>query len=147
MNVFLPCNSKSDGDAIMIDFASSGVGYGMCDVAMHTTHAIHPSHLIDGQEEALVAMYLEELEKIFARDSASFAYPRQIAMRHYRLAVIDYFRFILGRFWKGATPSAFDKRKDNKNTVLVNRNVDAAFALIEKVDQYLYEFEVEHGKG
>jgi len=148
MNVFLPRNSKSDGDAIMIDFASSGVGYGMCDVAMHTTHALHPNNLIDGQAEALVEMYLEELEKSFAKaSSASFVYPRQIAMRHYRLAVIDYFRFILGRFWKGATLSAFDKRKNNKNTVLVNRNVDAAFALIEKVDHYLHEFEVEHGKG
>ena len=38
-------------------------------------------------------------------------YTKEIAMRHYRLACIDYFRFILGRFWGKANPESFEKKK------------------------------------
>ena len=48
MNVFLPV-SPSD-DALLIDFASAGTGYGMADVAMHLTHAVLPSDLEKEEE-------------------------------------------------------------------------------------------------
>ena len=64
-------------------------------------------------------------------------------MRHYRLACVDYLRFIMGRFWRNATPESFEKRKDSKNTTLINRNLEAALAFIEKVDRYLEAFEKE----
>jgi hypothetical protein len=66
-------------------------------------------------------------------------------MRHYKLATIDYFRFVLGRFWKGATPESFEKKKDSPNTTLVNRNIDAALAFVRRADGYLAEFEEEWG--
>jgi thiamine kinase-like enzyme len=147
MNVFLPHDDTKD--VIMIDFASIGMGYGMCDVAMHLIHARMPSMDAGTEEEEelrLVDRYLNELEKYkkeHKNDHYQQPYPRDVALRHYRLAVVDYFRFILGRFWKGATPEAFESRQHNQNTVLVNRNIPAAFSLIQKVDEYLQEFETE----
>jgi len=142
-----------DDDAIMIDFASVGVGFGMCDIAMHITHALHPKHFKDGQEERFVEYYLKELEKAVVKKTSSqeaekeqqqfFAYPKDVAFRHYKLAVIDYFRFVLGRFWSSATPESFEAKKDTKNRTLPNRNVESAFAFIERVDRYLVDFENE----
>ena len=64
-------------------------------------------------------------------------------MKQYRLAVIDYGRFVLGRFWKSATPETFSKRKDSPNTTLINRNVAAAMAFIDRMERYLSDFENE----
>ncbi len=143
MNVFLP---GDDGDEegeehnpIIIDFASTGVGNGMSDVAMHITHALHPNHLVNGGEEAMVEVYLDALSEALPNHS----YPKDVAMRHYRLATIDYFRFVLGRLWRGVTLETFEKRKDSKNSVFVNRNVDAAICFIERADKYLAEIENE----
>ena len=47
--------------AILIDFASTGVGLGMADVAMHLVHALVPSDLDGGGEEALIDGYLAAL--------------------------------------------------------------------------------------
>ena len=64
-------------------------------------------------------------------------------MKHYKLATIDYFRFILGRFWRSATPETFEMRKDSPNSTLVNRDAEAALAFVERVDRYLTEIEEE----
>jgi hypothetical protein len=45
--------------------------------------------------------------------------------------------------WRGATVETFDKRKDSKNSVFVNRNIDAAINFIERADRYLTEFETQ----
>ena len=54
MNVFLPVPAEAvdgvSGEAVLIDFASTGVGFGMADVAMHLQHAIAPTDLADGGE-------------------------------------------------------------------------------------------------
>jgi len=157
MNVFLPGDGDGDGDgngeeitktdeneinghAIIIDYASTGVGMGMSDVAMHVTHALHPDDLINGGEEALVDIYLFSLQEVMP----NFTYPKEIAMRHYRLATIDYFRFVLGRLWRGVTLEAFEKRKSSKNAVFVNRNIEAALYFIERADKFLTEIEEEN---
>ena len=44
MNASLP-RDNPDPDALLIDFASTGVGYGMADVAMHLCHALMPGAL------------------------------------------------------------------------------------------------------
>jgi hypothetical protein len=49
----------------------------------------------------------------------------------------------MGRFWKSATVASIELKKDSMNVTLVNRNVDAAMAWIQKVDTYLQEFEDE----
>jgi len=142
MNVFLPTNS--DEPAIMIDFSCAGVGYGMSDLGMHIVHANLPSELDDGGEESLIESYLTALESMMsARTGREWVYPRKVAMRHYRLACVDYLRFIMGRFWRSATPESFEKKKYSKNTTLINRNLDAALRFIEKCDEYLAEFEGE----
>lgn len=153
MNLFLPneAKGKEGGDAIMIDFSCVGVGYGMSDVGMHIVHAVLPSDLEDGGEEYLVEGYLLALEDAMNRKHGGkesdggkkWTYPREVAMRHYRLACIDYLRFIMGRFWRNATPESFEKKKDSKNTTLINRNLDAAMSFIDKVDGYLETFERE----
>ena len=94
--------------AILIDFASTGVGLGMADVAMHLVHALVPSDLDGGGEEALIDGYLAALAA--ARGVAAVElspYPRELALRHFRLATCDYGRFIMGRFWAAATPERF----------------------------------------
>ena len=125
----------------MVDFASTGVGLGMSDVAMHIHHAVLPEHLENGGEDALVDHYLTELNQRLAVHSKS--YPRETALRHYRLAVADYFRFFLGRFWKSATPESFAKKKDSKNTALINRNVASALRFLDRVEGYLTQIETE----
>uniref|UniRef100_A0A7S3XJ37 Aminoglycoside phosphotransferase domain-containing protein n=1 Tax=Heterosigma akashiwo TaxID=2829 RepID=A0A7S3XJ37_HETAK len=143
MNVFLPTMTderEDEAHPIIIDFASTGVGLGMSDVAMHITHALDPEHLVNGGEEAMVDGYLEALGEALPEGCS---YPREVALRHYRLAVVDYFRFIMGRLWKGATLETFEKRKSSKNTVYVNRSVGAAVNFIERADRYLSEFEEE----
>lgn len=149
MNVFLPTDESGSEDAVLIDFASTGVGLGLSDVAMHVAHALRPDDLANGGEEALVDQYLAALDAerrrtVKAEDLHTYKpYPRDVAMRHYKLATVDYFRFILGRFWRSATPETFDKRKDSPNSTLVNRNAEAALAFVERVDRYLAEIEEE----
>ncbi|CAB9501197.1 Pentatricopeptide repeat-containing protein [Seminavis robusta] len=141
MNVFLPKDPSTNNNALLVDFASTGIGLGVSDVAMHIHHAVIPADLANGGEEALVDHYWQELDKLLQERGKN--YPRDVAMKQYRLAVIDYGRFVLGRFWKTATPETFAKRKDSPNTTLINRNVEAAMAFIDRMERYLTEFEQE----
>lgn len=131
MNCFLPVESSGRG-VILVDFASTGVGLGMSDVAMHIHHAMKAEDLDNGGEEELLDHYLEQLNQ---RLGDSRTYPKDVALQHYRLACADYFRFLLGRFWKSATSETFEKRKDSKNTVLMNRNVESALAFLNRIEQ------------
>ena len=139
MNCFLP-RSENDRGVIIVDFASTGVGLGMSDVAMHISHAVAPGDLENGGEEELWDHYYSKLCELLGSNTK---YPRECALRHYRLAVADYFRFMLGRFWKSATPETMDKKKDSENTALVNRNIDSAFSFLRRVDKYLTQIEKE----
>ncbi|KAL3933875.1 MAG: hypothetical protein SGBAC_010207 [Bacillariaceae sp.] len=139
MNCFLPQKSTDRG-VILVDFASTGVGLGMSDVAMHIHHATKAEDLANGGEEELLNHYLDQLNKQLGPDKE---YPKDVALRHYRLACADYFRFLLGRFWKSATPATFEKRKDSKNTVLMNRNLESALAFLDRVEKYVAEIEKE----
>ena len=141
MNCFLPKNGSESRGVVLVDFASTGVGLGMSDVAMHIHHAVRPVDLANGGEEELLDHYLQTLEDRLATKNQS--YPREVALRHYRLAVADYFRFFLGRFWKSATPETFEKKKNSKNTALINRDVDAAIAFLDRVDRYVDQIERE----
>lgn len=145
MNVFFPSDdAQNNKPPIMIDFSCTGIGNAMSDVGMHIVHAVLPQDLENGGEEKLLKGYLRALEEaVSRRRGQNWTYPRDIAMRHYQLACIDYLRFILGRFWRSATPESFDKKKASKNTTLINRNVNAAMSFIEKVDKYLEVFEKE----
>ena len=154
MNCFLPplvledqcsandnTSTNTDRGVILVDFASTGVGLGMSDVAMHIHHAVLPEDLANGGEEILFDYYLEELNRMLSKSGKS--YPRNVALRHYRLACADYFRFLLGRFWKSATPETFEKRKNSPNTVLMNRNIDSALAFLDRVERHVTEIEKE----
>jgi hypothetical protein len=121
-NVFLPNqNHGREGDkgkgVIMIDFSCTGIGYGMSNVSMHIAHAVHPRDLDNGGEEWLVEKYMSALE--------------------------DYLRFVMGRFWRSSSPESFREKRDNKNITLINQNLEAAVAFIERVDGYLADFEKE----
>lgn len=143
MNVFL--SISDEGGAVMIDFASTGVGNAMSDVAMHVIHAVQPT-LTGDEEMELVEGYLEALQQAQKRYNIPGQYPMDVATRHYRLACVDYIRFIMGRFWKSASIESFEAKKDSMNTTLVNRNVEAAMVWIERVSKYLAEFEEEKGR-
>ena len=147
MNVFLPSDDSDDINIqpLLIDFASCGVGMGVSDVAMHITHAVQAKDLKNGGEETLVRTYLDEFEKALPPQKQN-TYKKENAMRDYRLAQIDYFRFVLGRLWRGATIESFEKKKNSKNAVLVSRDIEAALAFIERVDLYVEEIEKEINK-
>lgn len=143
MNCFLPKSERGEQrGVVMVDFASIGVGLGMQDVGMHIHHAVRPADLANGGEMLLVDHYLTELNSLLQQRGFE-EYPRETAMQHYRLAVVDYFRFFLGRFWKSATPDSFAKKATSKNTALINRDVEAAFAFLERVQGYLMLVEAE----
>ena len=135
MNVFLPTD---DGErALLIDFASTGVGYGMADVAMHLAHAVFP--LPADVEDGLIDGYLAALDAygIDGTEGSPYYYTRGAARHHYRLGLVDYARFVVGRFWGAASPETFAAKAANRNVALVHRNVDAALAFVAKVDAYL----------
>ena len=134
MNCFLPSTetaATTERSVILVDFASTGVGLGMSDVAMHIHHAVLPEHLANGGEEELLEHYLTQLNtSLGLTTNGQKFYPKDVAMRHYRLAVADYFRFFLGRFWKTATLESFVKKKDSKNTALMNRTRSSVGAVV-----------------
>jgi hypothetical protein len=144
MNVFLP-HDVVNGTTLLVDYASTGVGLGMSDVAMHLHHAVLPQDLANGGEEALVKYYWKTLQDLLNQQypDECYQYSYNEAWRDYRYAVVDYFRFFLGRFWKTATPESMQLKADSKNTNLVNRSVPAAMAFVARVDQYLAEIEQE----
>jgi Ecdysteroid kinase-like family len=142
MNVFLPKSPDDGGPAKIVDYASTGIGIGMSDVAMHVHHAVLPEHLRDGGEEELLRHYWTTVTTSLPTANA-LAYSWDVAWRHYRFAVVDYFRFFLGRFWKHATVESMRKMAASKNTCLLNRNVSAAMAFVCRVDVYLAEIEEE----
>ena len=130
--------------ATLIDFASTGVGLGMADVAMHLVHALVPSDLDGGGEEALIDGYLAALAAARGVAAVELApYPRELALRHFRLATCDYGRFIMGRFWAAATPERFAAAAASPNVVLANRDLASALRFVERISTYLAEFEEE----
>jgi Ser/Thr protein kinase RdoA (MazF antagonist) len=155
MNCFLPIHKKGQTDGgpthrgvILVDFASTGVGLGMSDVVMFINHAVRPEHLENGGEEMLIDHYLDVLDKKLSLGGAREApiYPREIALWHYKLAAADYFRFFLGRFWITATPETFEKKKDSKNTALINRDREAALRFLGRVMTFVSEIEIRRGQ-
>ena len=140
MNIFLPLTDEEE--PLLIDFSSVGIGLGVSDIAMHIPHAVHPKDLEGGGEDQLVEDYFKvfhEALPISRRDS----YSLEEVKRHYRFATVDYFRFILGRMWKGLTLEVFEKRRKLKNFAEFNRTVEAAIAFMERVDRYLIDIETE----
>jgi thiamine kinase-like enzyme len=164
LNVFLPleCGGNSgeakhpelcgNGGCLLVDFASTGVGLGMSDLAMHIHHAVLPEHLEGGGEERLVRSYWEHLRSLLRQttsegsdeDGGFCDYPWEVAWRHYKLAVVDYLRFFVGRMWKSATPSTMRQKKLNKNVSLINRSVPAAMAFLRVAERFLTEIEAEY---
>jgi len=62
MNVFLlrddiKDNSSNNAQAVLVDYASTGIGLGMGDVAMHIHRAVCPQDLANGGEEPLVNFF------------------------------------------------------------------------------------------
>jgi hypothetical protein len=133
MNVMLPRDEEDESTAPwLFDFASTGVGLGMCDVAMLLAHSVEPETLADGGLERLLDVYLDALEQ-----NGVQGYDRTDAMRHFHLATVDYARFVVSRFWSGASEEAFAKRATNPNVCLPNRSVEAAMRFVERVDASL----------
>jgi len=135
MNVFFPSNHGEYG-VQLIDFASTGIGYGVSDVAMHIIHAQSANNLRDGGIDELLNIYLDEFESMLP-DEFKGKYTKSLAEKHFRYAILDYFRFVLGRLWRGMKFENFETRKNSKNAVFVNRNVEAALHFIELAETYL----------
>lgn len=133
MNVMM--GIKPENPTIMIDMASASAGLGMSDVAMHIHHAVSPEDLDGGGEEVLLEYYLQTLRDL------GCDYPEDVARRHYKLAVVDYARFFMGRMWKTATPDTMEQKRDNANIANINRSVPSAMRFVRVVDEYLSEIE------
>lgn len=136
MNVFLP---RDDGEKrpILVDFASTGIGFGMRDVAMHVRHAIRPEDLDKGQEEEIVRRSWEYLQTLSV-DSE----PRGGITSSLSSTMRDSSLVACGRMppQKRCTRH---KRRDKKNVNLINRSIPAAMAFVRNVEAYLTEIEQE----
>ena len=144
MNIFFK-GDKNDPTPILIDFASTGVGLGMSDLAMHVAHVALPEDLEDGLEEHILEKYYNALQNAMSDDMKGL-YSKSDALRHYRFATVDYFRFILGRQWNEVTMEIFEKRNKDTNFAMVNRSVEAALKFVERTNRYLIEIEREMEK-
>jgi len=144
MNIFFfeDNNETNPTRPLLIDFASSGVGLGTSDLAMHIAHAISLEDLENGMEELLFDLYFNTLQKNLPK-SRNFEYSRNAAWRHYKFGAVDYFRFILGRQWNGVTPGVFEERSHDLNFGMINRSIDSALHFVKRVDLYLREIEDE----
>ena len=149
MNIFFQdtttstdANNKSSTTPLLIDFASTGVGLGMSDLAMHIAQIALAEDLDNGMETKLVEHYYKCFIRSLPSDTQN-VYSKDEAWRHFRFATVDYFRFILGRQWKGATMQVFEKRNKNTNFAMVNRDIDAAFRFAKRSEVYLSEIEQE----
>jgi len=146
MNVFFkgteenPCPTP-----ILIDFASTGVGLGVSDVAMHVAHVALPEDLENGMEDLLLKEYYGALQGALPEDLKG-TYSEEQAIRHYQFAVVDYFRFILGKQWNKVSLEVFQKRSKNTNFAMVNRSVQAALSFAERTDRYLSMIEKDMEK-
>mmetsp|Transcript_3389 Transcript_3389/g.6332 ORF Transcript_3389/g.6332 Transcript_3389/m.6332 type:complete len:455 (-) Transcript_3389:1177-2541(-) len=149
MNIFFPMEDKvltgsitTSPTPFLIDFASTGVGLGVSDLAMHIAHAISCDDLDNGMEERLFHHYYDTLQNALPH-SLKNVYSKKDAWRHYKFATVDYFRFILGRQWKGVTMQVFEKRCKDTNFGMVNRCTRAALHFVKRADVYLREIEEE----
>jgi hypothetical protein len=135
--------TSSSTTPLLIDFASTGVGLGMSDLAMHIAQIALAEDLDNHDIEAkLVEHYYDCLIRSLPKDVQN-VYSKDEAWRHFRFATVDYFRFILGRQWKGVTMEVFAKRNKNTNFAMVNRSIDAAFRFAKRSELYLREIEQE----
>ncbi len=142
MNVFFYTTGEDDNNtsAILIDFASTGVGLGMSDLAMHVANVALPEDLDNGIEDVMVDRYFAALEKALPEN---VEYDKKAALRHYRFATVDFCRYIIGRQWKGATLEVFEKRNEDNNFAMINRTPEAAIKFIERTAKYLESIEKE----
>ena len=135
---------KGSGDkAVLIDFASTAPSVTGWQMGRHAglNHAILPEDMAAGGEERLLDGYLAALKT--ARGPGAAEYPRDLALRHYRLGCVDYGRFVVGRFWSAGktTPDSFAAKAASPNSGLWNRRVDAALAFAARINRYLAVFE------
>ena len=77
----LPRAGDTSTQPMLIDFASTGVGLGMSDVAMLLAHSVHPVTLAEGGLERLLTGYVDALA-----DKGVKGYDEQTARRHFHLA-------------------------------------------------------------
>jgi len=137
MNVLL-ANAEGSSDTL-IDFAQTGPGFAMSDVAFLLAHSVAPCTLDNGGEERLINGFLHTLNE--ARRPGTTAYSEELALWHYRLAVVDYGRFMISRFWGDSSPEVFAKKADKPNVTLPNRNVEAALRFVRNIDSCLRSLE------
>ena len=99
-------------------------------------------------EEALIRHYYRCLRRLLrdeGKGRAAEEYTYAVALRHYKLSVLDYARVVVSCFYRGASPEAFAKKAGNMNCSLVYRSVPAALAFVRRLDAFLGEFEAEAG--
>ena len=159
-NLFLPVSEHDETDGtveeqaavVPVDFQWVGFGLGMRDVAYHITHAVEVDALApEGAEEALVRCYCNSLRTRLAASAkaaggVASAYDDAIAMRHYRLACVDYARLLLTRFVTDASEGAFaaaNAAPRAMNIGVIFRDVRAAPRFIRRLDAHLAVLEAE----
>ena len=135
-NVFI--SDDASKPPVLFDFASAGIGFGTNDVAMHIAHAIRPDDLENGGELQLVNAYCDALI-----ENGATNIDRDLIVKKYELGVLDYVRFVWGRFYGSVSVEAWEKKKNDDNVALPNRNVDSAKRWAAKVVEILDKYENE----
>jgi hypothetical protein len=108
------CRTMCQWQTLLVDYASTGVGLGMSDVAMHLHHAVLPEDLANGGEEALVKYYWKSLQDLLNQQhpAENYQYSYDEAWR-----IIDNrssTTFLFSSLWKTATPESMQLKADSR---------------------------------
>ena len=94
----------SDASVACVDFQYAGGGLGAQDLAYVLFPDARGDFLGDGEEGAVEAYFDAFTEALAASAGGSYAsYKRPLFRRHYELARLDFFRYMLGSGWAPAT--------------------------------------------
>jgi len=146
MNMFVARRKEEGplGPVVFIDFQWTSLGFGMLDVAMHLQHSVACGALEAGGEERLVLHYYDALRVELdscGKGKQGQQYTWEVASEHYKLALVDYARVVLGHFFKDASPATFESRAHRVNMGLPYRNVSSSLHFVKAVEHALSSLE------
>ncbi|DAZ97098.1 TPA: hypothetical protein N0F65_010421 [Lagenidium giganteum] len=134
--------TTSSRTVLAFDWQWCGLGLGALDVANLLNTSVSMAAL--EHEDELLRHYFDAWTAAMT-EAAAPAYSFQEFQRHYELALLEYARVLISRFWKGMTPISCAAKGGNSNCGLGYRSLPHVLRLVERMDQALQLVESERG--
>ncbi len=120
----------------IIDFQWSGVGSGITDI-MYLITSTFNLELGENDfqiEKEFISLYCSELAK------NGVEYDEQVALQHFKWAVLDMSRVILAYFFANATPQSIEKASADPGEVAYCASIPHFLAIIRYIDQLCTDY-------